>query len=438
MLNASISFKNWRNLKLFIDYQELANFTENDVFISNITLWLWPNYVPSIYLWTPQLPTFALDQVYSIKVGRNVDKSYIFIPFEHWQNSKFLIRAWANDPTINETWTNIEWVAINQTASSFQIDQNYVSSVGANSLWLQAQLITGLVQSSISSEYIVTGYVSLNFINNNWRLASCPSNIFIVVNQTNAFDVGFIDDENDNVIMKTIDSAGIGVYIKPVNNSNFQVYLNCDENLMKSASLVFSYTDAYHTNSTYWQEFSVNVNIFLSEPPVFLQPVQNMTVNICSQKLVVQILPSIFDLDSSLFKVSFLEQTPRWIYISTDNEFGSTYNYINVNWTSDNDWQPSSNNMQLIVVLYDDSGAWTKYSFNINFKSYNAIKFDQIENITIDISKSVQIPATITNKQFYAEECGTTNKIDWIWYQSNKNSIFVFDQVECGFVFGNV
>ena len=131
--------------------------------------------------------------------------------------------------------------------------------------------------------------------------------------------------------MKTIDSAGIGVYIKPVNNSNFQVYLNCDENLMKSASLVFSYTDAYHTNSTYWQEFSVNVNIFLSEPPVFLQPVQNMTVNICSQKLVVQILPSIFDLDSSLFKVSFLEQTPRWIYISTDNEFGSTYNYINVN-----------------------------------------------------------------------------------------------------------
>ena len=65
-------------------------------------------------------------------------------------------------------------------------------------------------------------------------------------------------------------------------------------------------------------------------------------------------------------------------------------------------------------MLYDDSGAWTKYSFNINFKSYNAIKFDQIENITIDISKSVQIPATITNKQFYAEECGTTNKIDWI------------------------
>ena len=100
---------------------------------------------------------------------------------------------------------------------------------------------------------------------------------------------------------------------------------------MKSASLVFSYTDAYHTDSTYWQEFSVDVNIFLSEPPVFLQPVQNMTVNICSQKLVVQILPSIFDPDSSLFKVSFLEQTPSWIYISTDNEFGSTYNYINVN-----------------------------------------------------------------------------------------------------------
>ena len=403
-----------------------------------MTTWIWPNYNPSIYLWTPQLPTFALDQVYSLKVGRNVDKSYIFIPFEHWQNSKFLIRAWANDPKINETWTNIEWVAINQTASSFQIDQNYVSSVGANSLWLQAQLINGLVQSFISKEYIVTGYVSFNFINSNWRLALNPSNIFIVVNQTKIFDVSFTDDENDNVIMKTIDSAGIGVYIKSVNNSNFKVYLNCEDNLMKSASLVFSYTDAYHTNSTYWQEFGINVNIFLSEPPVFLQPVQNMTVNICSQKLVVQRLPSIFDPDSSLFKVSFLEQTPSWIYISTDNEFGSTYNYINVNWTSDSDWQPSSNNMPLIVMLYDDSGAWTKYSFNINFKSYNAIKFDQIENITIDISKSVQIPATFTNNQFYAEECETTNKIDWIWYQSNKNSIFIFDQVECGFAFGKV
>ena len=127
---------------------------------------------------------------------------------------------------------------------------------------MQAQLITGLVQSSISDELIVTDSLSFDFINKNWDLDFSTSEMYLVVNKIKTFDVIFSDEENDNIIMKAVDSAGLGVYIKMMNSSCFQIYLNCDDESLKSKTLVFSYTDAYHTNAIYWNKFSVNINIF--------------------------------------------------------------------------------------------------------------------------------------------------------------------------------
>ena len=433
LVNANLSVLYLSNLELFHDYQDLAIFIEKD-----ITSWLWPNYAPSVYLWNPELPTFVLNKTYSISVGGNASESRVYIPFEHWQNSKFLIRACAYDLKVDKAWVAPNWVIVNQTTASIQIDPKRISSVGVKLLWLQAQLITGAIQSSIANDFIVTNFVSFNFTNNNWELISSPSDKFVVINKIKIFDIIFSDEENDNIIIKTVDSAGLGVYIKTINTTCSQVYLNCDNESIKSATLVFSYTDIYHTDATYWQNFSVTVNVFVSEPPEFAQLVQNITINKCLQMQVKQILPSIVDPDSSLFEISFAEQVPSWIYISNLTESGLNIYYINVDWTSENSWQSYSSSMSLTVVLSDDSGAWTKYPFSINFESYNDIKFDHIDDISLDMSKPVQIAVNINNAQFYVEEWGTVNKINWIWYQSNDNSVFVFDQTKCGFTVGNV
>ena len=177
---------------------------------------------------------------------------------------------------------------------------------------------------------------------------------------------------------------------------------------------------------------------FKSEPPIFTQSVDNITINKWSFKQFSQKLSSIIDPDSSLFQISFAEQVPIWIYISILTESGLNNYYVNVDWTSENSWQSYSSSMSLTVVLSDDSGAWTKYPFSISFESYNDMKFDHIDDISLDMSKPVQIAVNINNAQFYAEEWGTANKINWIWYESKSNSVFVFDQTKCGFTVGNV
>ena len=98
LVNSDIRYRYLDTLDLFHDYKSLLNFTEND-----LSAWIWPKYNPSFNLWVPKLPVFILDRAYSIKVGGNAIKSYMYTPFEHWQNSRFLIRTWTNDPKVNGT-----------------------------------------------------------------------------------------------------------------------------------------------------------------------------------------------------------------------------------------------------------------------------------------------------------------------------------------------
>lgn len=254
----------------------------------------------------------------------------MFVPFEHCQNSRFLIRACANDPSTGEACTVPDWVVVNQTAASVQVDQSKVVSVGVKILWLQAQLIVGLVQSSVSADHVATSSVSFEFTNSNAKLAAAESSLYIVVNQTKTFNVSFVDDEHDKVNMKTVEAAGLGVYIKPLSNSDFEVYLHCDDDAVKSATLVFGYTDVYHTDAAYWQQFSVDVAVFASEPPVFTAAVQNMTINTCYQTRFAYRLPSIYDADSSVFTVSFAEPTPDYIFAKAEANADTTNYFVYV------------------------------------------------------------------------------------------------------------
>ena len=225
---SNINFKSLTGLELFYDIDGLSNFTDAD-----ITTCIWPNYNPQVNQCLPQLPTFVLDDLYSVRVGSNVTKNYSYIPFEHWQNSRFLMRVWINDPTTDGSCINVGWISVNQTTASINILSNKISSVGVYNIWLQAQLLISPSEISDLANYIITSYLSFEFVNNNCELISTSISQFIVVNQTKIFNVSFSDYESDNVIIKIVDSAGLGVFIKAFNSLNFQIYLNCDDDSIK-------------------------------------------------------------------------------------------------------------------------------------------------------------------------------------------------------------
>ena len=241
------------NLSLFYDASEFTNYTQVDV-----SSWIWPSYLPDLYNCNPQLPDFLLDQSYSIKVGSNIINSYKYIPFNHWQNSRFLIRVWTNNPLEFNDWSPPSWINANQTDSTVMIVLQNIKSVGVFDIWFQAQLIVGMIDSAKLADYIATVHSTFYITNRNWRLASNFSSLFIVVNKTKSIDISFVDEESDKINLKVIDSGGIGVFITSVNISHFMVYLNCDNDSNNQTHIKFNYTDIYHLNDVDWQSFSIN------------------------------------------------------------------------------------------------------------------------------------------------------------------------------------
>ena len=122
--NPRFEGNNEKGITVFYDIEGLSNYTDTD-----ITTCIWPNYSPQVNKCPPQLPTFVLDDVHSVRVGSNVIDSYSYVPFEHWHNSRFLIRVWANDPTIDGSWISAGWIVANLTTASINILSNNILRV---------------------------------------------------------------------------------------------------------------------------------------------------------------------------------------------------------------------------------------------------------------------------------------------------------------------
>ena len=430
LLNSTLNYRSLPNLDLFHDYKELVNLTE-----LNLTSCLWPNYYPDIYSWNPNLPVFKLNKSYSIKVGRNVTDNYEIIPFDHCQKSRFLIRVWSNDPQIENIWDKLLWIDVNQSNSTIQIKPQNVQSVGTFNIWIQAQLVVGLINTFILPNYMITESVIIELINTNCQLYSNFSNLFIIVNKIKTLDINFFDEENDKITFNVIDSGGIGAFIKSINASSFTIYLNWIDDFPKQVQLSFRYTDEYHLNNAEWQMFFLDLNIFLSEPPIFKNDIKPITVNKWFSDIFSQILPEIVDPDSNLFSITFLENVPSWIYINSINASNYPSYALFINWINNN-CDSGSDILHLTLILSDDSGAFTKYPIEIVFKSDLDISFGFINNFDIKVSQSIRIPLNIGNVNFQAKTWGKYDNINWIWYSQKDKFVYIFDQAKWEFYYG--
>ena len=426
-----MSYTYLTNLNFFNDYKGLVEYFDDD-----ITSCLWPNYSPYFYFWNPQLPNFLLNKIYSIKIGSNINNKYKFTPFDHWQNSRFLVRACTNDPIIDGSWNVPSWINVNQTDSTIIIVPENVQSVGFFNLWVQAQLIVGLIDSSKLENYISTNSTSFELINSNWHINTSFSNSYIIIGQTKTFDINFVDEENDKINLKVTDPGGIGVFIKSMSTLSSMIYLNCDDSSLNQTQIKLSYTDRYHMNDSNWQILSFKVNIFVSEPPIFTENIETIYFSRWSSTLISRKLPSIYDPDSSSFSISLLNNSLNFIYITSINENGETVYFINIDCSYKDSWYSAGEFLNLTLILSDDSRAFTEYQVYINLSYNSVIKFDHINDVNINLSQSANFSLNIGNAKFKVKEWETNEDINWIWYSQMNQFMYIFDPEKWDFYYG--
>ena len=311
---SGLNVKYYPNVELFFDVNGLVNYSE-----INITSCIWPNYIPEFRTWDPILPEFALINQYSINIGSNISQNYSYTPFVHWQNSKFIFRAWLNNPTENNTWNSPAWININEVSESFDLIVSKVNSIGIQTVYFQAQLISHSLDLTNNDFYFALNSSSFVFINQNADITETSLSIHLVVNVTKNFSLSFYDQEGDNVQLKTIKSNDINIFIQKLNYTNFNIIMGCDFLSNTTVDVRLEYTDKYHTDSEYWKQIDLSVYIYASDPPYFAQPLDNLTITKWGQDDYLYKLPDPIDPDGGSVAITLLDGSPEWIQIYSNS-----------------------------------------------------------------------------------------------------------------------
>ena len=168
-----------------------------------------------------------------------------------------------------------------------------------------------------------------------------------------------------------------------------------------------SYTDSYHQDSQYWQHFEVHLNLFVSEPPVFVNNFNAFVVSRCQD--AVYILPNYSDPDSFNITVRLDSGTPDWIAI---NKFTISIN-------SKSGQNVTDGLTQIDLILADETNSWTKYVLNVTVEPIVSPVFGYISDMSRQqLANGVFINITSAN-QIDVVDCSSHQTINWIDFSNS-------------------
>ena len=82
------------------------------------------------------------------------------------------------------------------------------------------------------------------------------------------------------------------------------LFINTDISEVSVRNFVLTFSDSYHSDPKYQKSIDIQVNIFLSEPPRFLNGLSNLTVNMWS--VYYSDLPDAFDPENNTFTIKLI------------------------------------------------------------------------------------------------------------------------------------
>ena len=108
-------------------------------------------------------------------------------------------------------------------------------------------------------------------------------------NKLKLFNFTFSDQENDELMIKIIDSGLLNLYIQRLQSkSMFQLAVMAFDTSNSNQTIVLQYTDAYHNDTNSWKNLTISIVVYPSEPPRFISQLNDVVVSICDIKLFHQ------------------------------------------------------------------------------------------------------------------------------------------------------
>ena len=281
-----------------------------------------------------------------------------------------------------------------------------ITSVSFFNLTLLARLFT-FAQDNLDQITTQNYNISISFVNNNWVQLPIIYPGYLVYNQITQILVQFSDDEDDNVIIKLAENPQLSYFVKYLNSTSATILVQSNSAETSSTTMNISYTDSYHQDSQYWQHVEVHLNLFASEPPVFVNSLNAVAVSRCQD--AVYILPNYSDPDSFNITVRLDSGAPDWIAI---NKF-----MISIN--SKSGQNVTDGLTQIDLILADETNSWTKYILNVTVEPIVSPVFGQINDMSKQqLANGVFINVTSAN-QIDVVDCSSHQTINWIDFSNS-------------------
>ena len=230
--------------------------------------------------------------------------------------------------------------------------------------------------------------VNFEFTNSIPSIVSYSLNAYVIVNQLKNFTINFSDIEQDNVLVSIVSPGTLNAYIqKNQSNSTYLLIVEADQGANTKTSVKLKYTDSYHQDAQFWQNITMPIDIFASNPPEYTDPLQNVSVSAWGWLNVT--LPTATDPDGDTFTTNLSQLTPEWIKL-----FDATTLSV---WPDSSNLSKSLTVQPLGIVLVDSTGAQSTNTFYINVDTSELIEMNTFSNIKLYYSQIYKFSPGIVN-----------------------------------------
>ena len=177
--------------------------------------------------------------------------------------------------------------------------------------------------------------------------------------------------------------------LSSTSNKTYDVLMQAETSTDDLVAIYFQYTDKYHQDLSYWKGFSIGLNLFIAEPPVFDSQLNDLKMLRCS--LFEYQLPQITDPNGYSWNVKFDPSTPEWIVYT-----GNSLILINPPLIPNN----FEEIFEIKIKLENEVKAWNNYSFNVILEPYFVpqlnvswtIKFSLLDNgVELNVNSKKEI-----------------------------------------------
>ena len=397
----------------------------------DVTNWIWPRQDYSLNSWNSKIK-FNLESQYTFLVGKAYNDSIQLTPFSSWINAKILMRAWDYNSSNKTYWNIINWIDFDQRNGISVLNKSKIVAAGSIIVGFQAQSYTFL--DSGSYENIVTELqkVTFIFINKNAEIEDMDSLKYLISGEIKNITISLNDHEDDTTFIKATSTAGINVFISSTQQKNTYILVwQGISNVSSLENITLSYYDSYHSDPTFRNILTLEINLFISEPPNFISEPNSITLQMWSKYIYK--LPNVSDPENDPFSINVIGNNSYWVTFAAPNS--SKYD-ISID-TSLLGLLEEDTKYTIEIKLEDTTGSYIIYYWNITVLHYSIPYFNLIPNVDITNFKNENIYYRIntyfnifeSDYKIHAEEWDTKIIIPWITNNPTSNNTSMITNV---------